>query len=343
MALAIPRPGPTNTLAVPNPSSRGAARPRPVALALRPRLPAAPGRLHGSPQPRLAASPARRLPVAAQPCSPASVPAGRTPQPRSAARRSGLGSRRPPARPPAAARHLRHSGKPAAGQSSMEQQPSSSRKGKRKAPERDLRRYFNPSGSTNPSTHGSGVGNATIEEEEVVETHLEDTNTIGQEDVVQMPVEEAHGQDVGSNENDQGQVVEKFLGIKHVKLTTSEALKRAMVEVLSAYGLTIAKLRGQGYDGASNMRDMKTRLVNLRSEGYEPLLEEAKTFCQDNDIPIPNMEDSVPRFGRSRKGGRNNITQDHYFRVDTFYAAIDAITTEFDHRFNELILVQMLI
>ena len=30
--------------------------------------------------------------------------------------------------------------------------------------------------------------------------------------------------------------------------------------------------------------------------------------------PIPNMEDNnVPRFGRSRKGGRNNITQDHYF------------------------------
>jgi len=82
--------------------------------------------------------------------------------------------------------------------------------------------------------------------------------------------------------------------------------------------------------------DVKARLVNLRSEGYEPLLDEAKEFCCENDIPIPNMEDNVPRFGRSRKGGRNNITQDHYFRVDTFYATIDAITTEFDHRFNEV-------
>jgi hypothetical protein len=44
------------------------------------------------------------------------------------------------------------------------------------------------------------------------------------------------------------------LGIKHVKETTTEALKRAVVEVLSAHGLTIAKLGGQGYDGASNMR-----------------------------------------------------------------------------------------
>ena len=38
----------------------------------------------------------------------------------------------------------------------------------------------------------------------MAETHLEDTNTIGQQDVVLMPVEEAQGQDVRTNENDQG-------------------------------------------------------------------------------------------------------------------------------------------
>ncbi|WVZ85913.1 hypothetical protein U9M48_032771 [Paspalum notatum var. saurae] len=43
----------------------------------------------------------------------------------------------------------------------MESQPSSSRKGKRKAQRRDLKCYFSPS-STNPSTRRSGVGNATI-------------------------------------------------------------------------------------------------------------------------------------------------------------------------------------
>jgi hypothetical protein len=47
------------------------------------------------------------------------------------------------------------------------------------------------------------------------------------------------------------------------------------------------------------------------------------------------MEDVVPQFVLSRKGGRNNINQEHHFRVDTFYAAIDVITTEFDHRFND--------
>jgi hypothetical protein len=44
------------------------------------------------------------------------------------------------------------------------------------------------------------------------------------------------------------------LGIKHVKETTAESLKKALVEMLHKHGLLIAKLRGQGYNGASNMR-----------------------------------------------------------------------------------------
>ena len=49
-------------------------------------------------------------------------------------------------------------------------------------------------------------------------------------------------------------MIERFLGVKHVKDTTSEAIKKGVVEVLSDHGLAIARIRGQGYDGASNMR-----------------------------------------------------------------------------------------
>ncbi|KAK8450407.1 hypothetical protein SEVIR_6G022432v4 [Setaria viridis] len=54
--------------------------------------------------------------------------------------------------------------------------------------------------------------------------------------------------------NDKGSVIERFLGIEHVSNTTSTSLKEALDTMLRRYGLSISKIRGQGYDGASNMR-----------------------------------------------------------------------------------------
>jgi hypothetical protein len=44
------------------------------------------------------------------------------------------------------------------------------------------------------------------------------------------------------------------LGHKDVKDTSAYSLMGALVSLLSKHGLPIAKLRGQGYDGDSNMR-----------------------------------------------------------------------------------------
>jgi hypothetical protein len=54
--------------------------------------------------------------------------------------------------------------------------------------------------------------------------------------------------------NDKGKVVERFLAIHKVEDTTSEALKEALYDILGRQKLSISKIRGQGYDGASNMR-----------------------------------------------------------------------------------------
>jgi len=45
-----------------------------------------------------------------------------------------------------------------------------------------------------------------------------------------------------------------FLDLVHVHDTNSATLKQEICSVLSAHNLDVQNIRGQGYDGASNMR-----------------------------------------------------------------------------------------
>ncbi|CAM8920228.1 unnamed protein product [Rhodiola kirilowii] len=51
-----------------------------------------------------------------------------------------------------------------------------------------------------------------------------------------------------------GCIQERFFGLLHVKDTASLTLKDGILSMLSQYNLDIMSIRGQGYDGASNMR-----------------------------------------------------------------------------------------
>ena len=51
-----------------------------------------------------------------------------------------------------------------------------------------------------------------------------------------------------------GYVQERFFGLVHVKDTTASTLKEAIFSILSRHNLDFHNIRGQGYDGASNMR-----------------------------------------------------------------------------------------
>jgi hypothetical protein len=51
-----------------------------------------------------------------------------------------------------------------------------------------------------------------------------------------------------------GMPCEHFLGVVYVRDTTSLSLKEAIQDLLVGHHLTLTQIRGQGYDGASNMR-----------------------------------------------------------------------------------------
>ena len=54
--------------------------------------------------------------------------------------------------------------------------------------------------------------------------------------------------------NNEGYIKERFLDIIHVSDTSALTLKQAICAVLADNNLSIRDIRGQGYDGASNMR-----------------------------------------------------------------------------------------
>jgi len=81
----------------------------------------------------------------------------------------------------------------------------------------------------------------------------------------------------------------------------------------------------------------KSLLQNLRNEEWEPFLHTVKSFCEKNEIDVPDMNARYTR-ARSRSCRQNeesSMTMEHHFRIDVFIAAIDFQLQELDNRFSE--------
>ncbi|CAN6692183.1 unnamed protein product [Malus baccata var. baccata] len=81
--------------------------------------------------------------------------------------------------------------------------------------------------------------------------------------------------------NKKGEAIEKFLGVQHVSSTTSSSLEDAIERLFATTNLSMSKLQGQGYDGASNMRVMVEVVKWIKSDRNQDNPGEATRLFKD--------------------------------------------------------------
>ncbi|XP_037433105.1 uncharacterized protein LOC119300157 [Triticum dicoccoides] len=85
----------------------------------------------------------------------------------------------------------------------------------------------------------------------------------------------------------------------------------------------------------SDVESAKRELDKLRSEhGWNPLLSKVCSFCNKNDISVMDMEKEYANPKKPRQ--RTGINNEHHYRVDCFFAVLDLLVEELNHRFNEV-------
>uniref|UniRef100_A0A7N2QWZ6 TTF-type domain-containing protein n=1 Tax=Quercus lobata TaxID=97700 RepID=A0A7N2QWZ6_QUELO len=79
----------------------------------------------------------------------------------------------------------------------------------------------------------------------------------------------------------------------------------------------------------------KTLIQKCRDDGWDNLLTTVISFCEKHCIDVLDMNAHyVARRGRARNQ-QDNVTNEHHYRVNIFYATIDSQLQELNYRFNE--------
>ncbi|XP_052138844.1 uncharacterized protein LOC127757385 [Oryza glaberrima] len=85
-------------------------------------------------------------------------------------------------------------------------------------------------------------------------------------------------------------------------------------------------------EAMSLLKDVKEL---LQENGWEPLLNRVISFYNKHEIKVPKMDKEVNERGASTRR-RHKVTNKHYYHVEIYLAAIDAILVEMNHRFSEV-------
>ncbi|XP_055835135.1 uncharacterized protein LOC129903612 [Solanum dulcamara] len=157
-----------------------------------------------------------------------------------------------------------------------------------------------------------------------------------------------------------GFVMERLIDIVHVQDTSASSLKEAIVNLLSQHSLSPSSVRGQCYDGASNIKEItnelnkclqkkeqdianamllveveKRRLQILRDDEWDSLIAKVSTFCIKHDVLIPNFEEPYVSSLISRRK-LANYTILHHYRVEVFCNIIDWQLQKLNDHFDEV-------
>ncbi|KAK2655171.1 hypothetical protein Ddye_008223 [Dipteronia dyeriana] len=148
--------------------------------------------------------------------------------------------------------------------------------------------------------------------------------------------------DVSINEllhyvNPNGQVVERFIGIKHVASTTALSLKATIDNVLSGHGLSISRLYEQecAYYIHCFAHQLQLTLVALAKNHVDVqslfnivpnVVNIVGASPKHRDILRDNMDDMFVARGRKRRKAQE-ITNLHHYQVELFYGGIVGITS----------------
>ncbi|KAB2606240.1 pseudouridine-metabolizing bifunctional protein C1861.05-like [Pyrus ussuriensis x Pyrus communis] len=72
--------------------------------------------------------------------------------------------------------------------------------------------------------------------------------------------------------NREGEVIERFLDVQHISSTTSSSLEEVIERLFASTNLSMSKLWGRGYDGASNMKGelngLKAKILNKYFQAF---------------------------------------------------------------------------